>query len=222
MTEKRLFIKAKHPTLKHVITEWPEGVERGDGTHNWRETVEAAVVMRNSEIGLGKLQFAAACHTRECSNLAVHERYQFSKYHVGSRHDSGDELRELYSGDTKQKESEFIWSKIRDLVTASMNGTIFNKIVEELKSARRDPIEIAPTKTVEIFGKENGLTEDETGGVLQHLLRGGDLTRYGLHNAVTRMSADVESYERASELEVLGGKIIEMKPNQWGMFAKAA
>jgi hypothetical protein len=36
------------------------------------------------------------------------------------------------------------------------------------------------------------------------------------------MSADVEDYDRATELEMLGGKVIELKPNEFNVFAKAA
>ena len=50
----------------------------------------------------------------------------------------------------------------------------------------------------------------------------GDLSRFGFHNAVTRYSQDVEDYDRASELEAQGGKIIEMKPTEWASIAKAA
>jgi len=48
------------------------------------------------------------------------------------------------------------------------------------------------------------LTDAEGKGVLQHLLEGADYTLYGLANAVTRYSQDVESYDRASKLEEIG------------------
>ena len=41
------------------------------------------------------------------------------------------------------------------------------------------------------------------------------MSLYGLSNAVTRMSADVESYDRATELESIGWDIITMEPEQW-------
>ena len=52
--------------------------------------------------------------------------------------------------------------------------------------------------------------------MLGYLIEGGDLTRYGLSNAVTRYSQDVEDYDRASWLEELGGEVIALPPNDWG------
>ena len=75
---------------------------------------------------------------------------------------------------------------------------------------------------VERFGKRNQLTEGERGGILRHLIEGGDLTRYGLHGAVTRFSADVEDYDRATEFEKLGGAVIELPKSDWMEVLKAA
>ena len=46
--------------------------------------------------------------------------------------------------------------------------------------------------------------------MLQHLIEGGSMTLYGLANAVTRFSQDVESYDRATKLEEIGYKVLTM------------
>jgi len=79
-----------------------------------------------------------------------------------------------------------------------------------------------PTKVVEVFGKKVGLNEGERGGLLKHLVGSGEMTRYGLQWAVTRLAGDVESYDRASELERLGGQVIELAANDWERISMAA
>ena len=44
---------------------------------------------------------------------------------------------------------------------------------------------------------------------------------YGLVQAVTRASQDVEDYDRASEMEQLGGQILELAPGQWRTISEA-
>ena len=66
------------------------------------------------------------------------------------------------------------------------------------------------------------LSEGEQGSVLRHLIDGGDLTQWGLSNAVTRHSQDVDSYDRATELERMGGQIVELNPSQWNTIAEEA
>ena len=51
--------------------------------------------------------------------------------------------------------------------------------------------------------------------------RVGDLSGYGLVNAVTHYSQDVEDYDRATEFEALGGKLIELAPTEWKGLAHA-
>jgi hypothetical protein len=59
-------------------------------------------------------------------------------------------------------------------------------------------------------------------GVLRHLIIEGDLSGYGLVNAVTHYSQDVGGYDRATEFEALGGKLIELAPTEWKGLAQAA
>ena len=67
-----------------------------------------------------------------------------------------------------------------------------------------------------------GLSDQERGGVLSHLIQGADLTAYGLLNALTRTSQDIDDYERATEFERMGGKVLELNQSQWRELAQAA
>ena len=57
---------------------------------------------------------------------------------------------------------------------------------------------------VRLASKEFHITEDESTGVLQHLIEGNDLSLYGLSNAITRHSQDVENYDRLPSWKALG------------------
>ena len=57
--------------------------------------------------------------------------------------------------------------------------------------------------------------DDEKDAILEHFVSGGDLSKFGLLNAVTRTAQDVESYDRAIELERIGGRILELAPTEW-------
>jgi len=57
---------------------------------------------------------------------------------------------------------------------------------------------------------------------MRQLIAEGDLSAYGLVNAVTHYSDDVEDYDRATESEALGGKLIELSSSEWEELAEAA
>jgi hypothetical protein len=223
VTERNLFVKAIHPTLTAAIPP-PPGVAMGDGKHTFFvDNVQAGLTIRNSEIGQGRLGVQPASFTARCTNFMSFKDYEYSKFHLGSRHDGGGkEAWEMFSDETKQLSDAALWNQVKDIVTAAMDGTAFEKIVQKLTVARTDDISQDPVKCVEILSDKNGLGEDDKVGILQHLIRGGELTRYGLSNAVTRHAEDVESYDTATQLEALGGTIIELPKSDWTVYAKAA
>ena len=50
---------------------------------------------------------------------------------------------------------------------------------------------------------------------LQHLLQGGEMSKWGLANAVTRTAEDASEYDRATEMEALGWNIVKMPEREW-------
>jgi hypothetical protein len=224
VTDTKMYIKAVHPELKKELGP-PPGYEMGDGKHKFFiDVIQAGICLSNSEIGAGRLSVQPASFTERCTNYAVFQSTNYVKVHLG-RKQGGDMEQvawEIFSDETRQLSDKALFGQVRDLVTASMDGTIFEKIIENLRAARGEAIEGNVQKVVEVAQKQFSLSGEETGGMLEHLIKGGELTKYGLSNAVTRLSQDIEDYDRATELEALGGKIIELPKSEWHEIAKAA
>ena len=68
---------------------------------------------------------------------------------------------------------------------------------------------------VQLTAQSYGINAEEQEGILKYLIEGGDLSLYGLSNAVTRTSQDVVSYDRATTLEGIGWQVATMEPQQW-------
>ena len=66
-----------------------------------------------------------------------------------------------------------------------------------------------PIKTVDLLCDRYILNRQENASILMHFMKGGDLSHFGLVNAVTRASQDVKDYNRATELERIGGVLLE-------------
>jgi hypothetical protein len=95
----------------------------------------------------------------------------------------------------------------------------FNARLDQYREASKRPIEADPVKVVEATARRLTLTDGEKTSVLQHLIRGGDLSAWGLANAVTRTAEDVPDYDRSTELEAAGGRVIELAPADWRALA---
>jgi transcriptional regulator of NAD metabolism len=94
--------------------------------------------------------------------------------------------------------------------------------VDRLEGTTEHRIEGDVTKAIEVLSNRLSLTNDEQSSVLKHLIEGGDLTHYGLINAVTRTAEDAKSYDRATELEMAGAIVLDLNPTEWRELALAA
>ena len=54
------------------------------------------------------------------------------------------------------------------------------------------------------------------------LIKDGDLTGFGLVNAVTGYAQEVDLYDRSTELEAIGGRLLDQGAKEWSELAEAA
>lgn len=213
ITERRLYIKCVD---KSITRDVPTGKHMGDGGHTIFDTCSPAITISNSEVGYGALAIETGVFTRACTNLAMFGA-NMRKYHTGRRADLSDEVYSLLTDDTKKATDRAVWMQTRDLVKSAFDLSRFEALTMRLGEAGRDRIEGEQTvEVVEKVGRRFALNEGERRGVLAKLIEGGDLSRYGVHAAITRFSAEESvAYDRATELERLGGEVIELEPHQW-------
>lgn len=206
VTDMRLYVKA---LFKNVRSE----VRKGD-------EVIAGLTISNSEVGAGSLRVEPLVYRLVCKNGMI-GLVALKKYHVGKKgiFDTDEGYLELASDRTKDLADATLWNSVRDAVRAMINPEIFKANVERLKMAAAVPINAPVEITMERARKSFMWSKEEGSTIMDHLARGGDLTQYGLANAVTRTAQDQESYDRATELERLGGRIIELEPKDWERIA---
>lgn len=224
VTESRLYVKAVDEAIQRHI---PNGFRMGDGSHQGFKVpsgeVIPAVQFSNSEIGLGALNIVGGYLDSGCTNLMWSFRERgLKKTHLGARLEVGDELYRLLTAETKQATDKAVWLQFRDAIKAAISVEGFHDLVQRLHEAASDQIKGDPMKVVEVTAKKLGLSEERRVSVLQHLIRGGDLSKFGLANAVTSVANEVENYDDATDLERLGGQIIELPKSEWTEIAKAA
>jgi hypothetical protein len=201
VTERRLYLKIINPRIE---TE----VQKGD-------IVQAGLMITNSEVGHGSVSVSPLIYRLVCSNGMIAADSSQRRYHIGRANESGDNF-EIFRSETIEADDKAFMMKIEDTVRAAVDATKFEVIVERMRQAtgvRMQPNGVA--QVVELTAKEYALTKDESDGVLGHLIQGGDLSLYGLANAITRQSQDVTSYDRATDLEATGWSVLNMSPTLW-------
>ena len=201
ITDSRMYIKAVNPRLQEDVTP-------GD-------TVQAGVVISNSEVGLGSVNIQPLIYRLVCSNGMVVNDAATKRNHIGRATDAEENF-QLYSEKTLAADDHAFLLKVQDTVRAAAEEARFAQVVGMMREAAAVPMNTADVPgVVKLASRQFGLTDSEGEGILQHLIEGHDLSLYGLSNAVTRYSQDVSSYDRASDLEIIGYNILAMPRSVW-------
>jgi hypothetical protein len=196
ITERKLYLKCLFPKIEMKVS-------TGD-------VVQAGLVISNSEVGLGSLRIEPLIYRLVCANGLIAPDVGLVKFHLGrALGDNQDHAFELYRKETIQATDTAFWMQVGDVVDALLTPEVFEKLVDRLRGAKDQRIEDIP-KTVEVTRKQLNLTDDEHTSVLHHLSEGGDLSLYGLTNAVTRTSQDLNDYDRATELERSAWSLLDL------------
>jgi hypothetical protein len=81
-----------------------------------------------------------------------------------------------------------------------------------------------PARVIEITGErleERGFLKSEQDAIMESLMTEGDLSAFGLINAVTDAAKDL-GYDRKVELERYGGRLAEYSPADWNRVMEQA
>lgn len=212
VTERRLYIKALNARVQGEV-------EVGD-------VVQAGVMITNSEIGGGALVVQPLVYRLRCKNGMVLPDSKFRRNHIGKALEVDSDAARFLTDETIALTDRAILAQARDVVRGALDEALFGRVLERMRAATQNRVEGDIQKAVTVLGKTVGLSTGETSGVLKALIDHGSecggATRYGLLNAVTRFAQTVESYDRSTELEAIGGKILDLPKAQWTEIAKAA
>lgn len=208
VTDTRMYIKALMPRIQ--------------GDVGLNDPVQAGLVISNSEIGMGSVAVQPLVYRLMCLNGMVMNDHGMKRFHVGRRIGEGADVQELFRTETLAADAQALSMKLQDVVRGAMTQGNFDGIVAGLTAAKESAPLVNPIKGIEVLGKTIGLNEGERMSALEHLMRDGDYSKWGAANAVTRLANDNESYDRASDLEKLGSKVIDLSAAQWSEVAVAA
>ena len=196
LSETRMYVKIVLPGHEQPITPREGDVLRG------------GLIVKNSEVGAGSLVIAPYTDVLVCRNGMIHTEYGQAQRHVGKRIDADDEAaREFFSDETIRLDDEAFFAKCRDVVRAVMDESVFQAIARQMRDLAEIRIDGSPVDAVQILADRHGLTEAESGSILNALIDGGSRSAWGYVNAITRTARDLDDVDRRAELEDLAGQM---------------
>jgi hypothetical protein len=210
ISDNKFYLKAVFPRIQTEI-------RRGD-------VVQIGLAIGNSETGDGALSVMPLIYTLACTNgMITVSDFGARKAHLGRRNTAENNIEEFLTDQTRRLDDAAFFAKTRDVVKGILSDLTLEKIAQRMRDATEQKLDVTKiTEIVEVTATKFGYNDTTKGGILANLIKGGDFTRYGLMNAVTRQAQDEADYQMATQLEMDGGKIIELARTDWQTIAEAA
>lgn len=206
ITEHRMYIQAVTPRTMM-------DVKVGDA-------VQAGVIISNSEIGAGAVSVSPLVYRLRCLNGMVMTDQKYRAYHVGRKVEDNEAL---WADDTRKADDRAVLLKVRDMIAAAVDAVRFRENVERMAGLTSLEVKKDAAKAVELLSDKVGANETERASILTALIKGGDLSAWGMINAVTAQAHSTEiSYDRAVEFETAGGMLLNLPANDWSRILEAA
>lgn len=210
MTMKSTFITEKRMYLQVVVPTIQAEVRAGD----W---VQPGLIVSNSEVGLGRFTVESLLYFLACKNGMIGS-HSVKKTHLGQRLVGAEEDYSYLKDDTVKASDKALRLQMRDAIAHCFDKDAFMAQIELLKIATGRPIpENRVTTTIENVTRRYSFNENEGESVLGKLIKGADLSQFGLGAAVTNLANDVgeSDYDRAVGFERVGGQIIDLTDDAW-------
>lgn len=188
LTETNLYLKAVTPELRAEVLP-------GD-------IVQAGIVISNSEVGAGALRVEPMIWRLVCENGLISSKV-LREIHVGGDQGLGD----IWSSETRARESETTWLKVRDLIRANFQGRFLDEFVEEARKASETKIG-KPVEIIDGISDDFKLTDEQRNDIIKYFFREGDPSIWSLTNAITSTARDQERIDEQLKLEKLGYSVM--------------
>jgi len=131
-----------------------------------------------------------------CKNGWTGYRDVVRKRHLGAELDEGVVQ---WSAGTQNQNKKLIVSQLSDALDVYLNMEYLESRVAEMENGARELDD--PTGEIEVVTREFGLTDDERNNIMNHFLKGGDTTNFGVGQAITWEAHEAETAERQEYLE---------------------
>ena len=211
--------------LKVLFTGDSHAVEVGRTRDGSPDILRTGFEIGNSETGKGSQYVRGFLYRDYCTNGCVwgmQETLAYKQIHLGSRLGLTPDL--VLSDETHRREDALIVSATRDVLAKLASPEFTQQVGERIRTLRNTESVKDPHAAVEAVTKELRMNETEAKNVLESFIRDQDYTQWGMVNAVTqqanpRPDSDLD-YNRASKIEEMGAKIIDLNFRQWNKIAQ--
>lgn len=208
LSERRMYVQVNAPSVQALAPALLKGYrspftgEEG----NANPIMFAGFVIANSDTGGAAFTLTPRIVVQVCKNGMTITRDAMREVHLGVKRTEGIVS---YSAETIAKQVELITLKARDAVKTFLDVDYVKAKIAELEATAATPI-TSPEKTIKAVIRAATLPVSLEESVLDHFIKGGQMTAGGVMQAVTAAAQGVESPDVQYELEGKAEKVLSL------------
>jgi hypothetical protein len=199
LTERRMYVRVQCDEVRTLAPALLAGYRSpftgASGADN--PVVFSGFVITNSETGCGAFTLTPRLVVQVCGNGLTIAKDALRAVHLGERHDEGVIT---WSGNTLDKVLGLITAKTTDAVNTFLDPGYAARAIREIERAAGRPVS-DPAEMVRTVGQRLRFTEEQQAAILDHFIRGGDVTAGGVMHAVTSVAQTLADPDAAWEME---------------------
>jgi hypothetical protein len=205
ITEKKMYIRFICPEIEIKAPELLKNYRpNGDGSKQ-NDSIISGFVITNSEVGHGTMSISPRAKVRACSNGLISTRENFSKIHLGSKMEEYSSVK--WTEETKQKNLELIISQVKDAIITFSSADFLGKSIANLIEKNK-PL-VHPSDAVFNVCNSLSMTDEKQNDILSYFIKSGDMTSFGLSQAITFYAHEKADADEQYDLEVAAVDVVE-------------
>lgn len=205
LTDRRMVLRLVAPEVQALAPVLLRGYRSpfsgASGDEN--PTVFAGFQISNSEVGNGAFSITPRLVVQVCNNGMTITKDAMRSVHLGGKMDEGI-IR--WSDETQQRNLALVKSQTRDAVRTFLDTDYMTRVIQRAEAAAEEAVTVV--EHVRTITKPLGYTDEQIDGIMGHFVRGGQMTRGGVANAITSYAQTVEDGDAAHDVEARAMQVL--------------
>lgn len=209
LTDSRMYVRMIAPTIYHEAEALVRNyVTPGNEDRTTDFRVFSGIVISNSETGMGTYQVSPYGIVSACKNGMIWRGDAMRRTHLGAKMDDFTVV--SWSKETKLRNMELILSQTRDAVKTFVSPEYLGAKIREIENKK---IALThPVAAVNNVCADLGYSEEKKGAILDYFLRSGDLSSFGITQAMTYYAHANAGADERFEMEYQAVEILDRIP----------
>jgi hypothetical protein len=190
LTDRRMYMKVVVPEISvlapELLKDYRSPFSGRRGADN--PVVFAGFVIGNSETGNGSFFIRPELQIQVCDNGMTIKQDVISRRHLGSKIEDDGIVK--YSEETMRKNLELIQLQTRDAIRTFLDTEYMTRVITRVTEQASAPVD-KPQDVVTRLVKREAFSKEDADGLMESFVRGGDMTRGGVLQAITAYSQTV-------------------------------